>query len=155
MKVRNDIGSTPSEPGTHPAETGSTDSFADPGRSLPGFVAFAFSRIDAGARARLLSRLLRAVGPLALAVVGGGAFFKFIWQARAVTVEDAARVTSGQVFELAAYVQQSSPDLAEQVLALLSQDVSTMSALGASATATAIAIGMLSRQALGRKRTDS
>jgi hypothetical protein len=153
VKVSNDAPLTPREPRADPADTTPPDGSVDPSRSLPGFVAFAYSKIDAAARARLLSRLLRAVGPLALAVIGGGAFFKFIWQARAVTVEDAASVTAGQIFELASYVQQSSPDLADQVLALLSQDVSTMSALGASATA--IAIGILSRQALKRKRTES
>jgi hypothetical protein len=153
VKVSNDAPLTAREPRPGPADTPPPDGPVDASRSLPGFVAFAYSKIDAAARARLLSGLLRAVGPLALAVIGGGAFFKFIWQARAVTVEDAASVTAGQIFELAAYVQQSSPDLAEQVLALLSQDVSTASALGASATA--VAIGILSRQRFKRKRTET
>ena len=148
------------EPGTDPQSnpqatacdlgaTRSSNRSVDQNWSLPGIVAHAFSVIDARGRVRVLSRLLRAVGPLALAVIGGGAFFQYLWHARAVTVEDAARVTSSQVFELATYVQQSNPEIAEQVLAFLSQDVSTMTALGASVVA--IAISILSRHAVKQK----
>lgn len=121
-----------------------------PSWSVPGIVAHAFALADAQARVRLLSRLLRAVGPLALAVIGGGAFFRFVWQARAVTLDDAARVTSSQVFELAAYVQQSNPAVTEQVLAFLAQDASTMTTLGASTAA--IVVGLMARQARERSR---
>jgi len=111
--------------------------------SIPAIVARAFSVAGLTVRARVLSRLLASVGPLALAVLGGGAFVKYLQQARwseiHVSVEDAARATYGQVFELARYVQQSSPEVAEQVLAVLSRDVSTMAALGVSAAAMAIA----------------
>jgi len=106
-------------------------------------MARAFSVAGLAVRARVLSRLLASVGPLALAVLGGGAFVKYLQQARwsdiHVSVEDAARATYGQVFELARYVQQSSPEVAEQVLAVLSRDVWTMAALGVSAAAMAIA----------------
>ena len=111
--------------------------------SIPAIVARAFSVAGLAVRARVLSRLLASVGPLALAVLGGGAFVKYLQQARwseiHVSIEDAARATYGQVFELARYVQQSSPEVTEQVLAVLSRDVSTMAALGVSAAAMAIA----------------
>lgn len=91
----------------------------------PAAVARAFSAAAVELRAKALSRLLSSVGPLALLVVAGGAFVKFVRQARRpgplVSVEDAARATSNQVFELARYVQQANPKVARQVLALLAQ----------------------------------
>lgn len=112
--------------------------------SAPEVVAHAFSLASGASRARVLGSLLGSVGTLALAVIGGGAFIKFFLPASAVSVEDAARVTSGQILELASYVQQSNPAAIDQVLALLSQDISTMSALGASIAA--LAINFLSRR---------
>lgn len=109
-------------------------------RSVPEIVVLAFSIASAGLRRRVLGRLLQSVGTLALAVIGGGAFVKCLSQTHLVSVEDAALVTSGQVFELASYVQQSNPAVVEQVLRLLSQDVSSMSALGASIAALAMNI---------------
>ncbi|MEP7205741.1 MAG: hypothetical protein ABI920_02295 [Casimicrobiaceae bacterium] len=100
-------------------------------------------------RARILSRMLAAVGPLALLVVSGGTFAKFVEQARwaglTVSVEDAARVSANQVFEIASYVQQSNPAVMEQVLAVLTQDLSTTAALGSSVAVAAF--GILSARA--------
>jgi hypothetical protein len=117
--------------------------------TVPAIVARAFSVSRLALRARVLSRLLASVGPLALAVLAGGVFVKYVrharWSEIPVSIEDAARATYSQVFELVTYVQQSSPDVAEQVLAVLSRDVATMTALGASVAA--IAIRHLARQA--------
>lgn len=105
------------------------------GSLVPAIVARAFTTAGVGLRVRVLSRLLPSVGPLALMVVGGGAFAKYALQARwatmSVSFSDAARVTSAQVYELATYVQQSNPEVARQILAVLARDVSTMTALGA------------------------
>jgi glycerol-3-phosphate dehydrogenase len=102
---------------------------------LPAIVARAFAAASVGLRARVLSRLLPSVGPLALMVLGGGAFAKYVhqarWSALTVSFSDAARVTSTQIHELATYVQQSNPEVARQILSVLSRDVSTMTALGA------------------------
>ena len=107
--------------------------------SLPTVVASAFTRLRLAHRVRVLRRLLIPVGPLALAVVGGGVFAKYAAQARwprmAVTLEDAARVTSSQVFELVRYVEQSNPQALQQVLLVLSRDATTMAAIGASVAA--------------------
>jgi hypothetical protein len=116
------------------------------GESVPGIVARAFAVVDSQGRVRLLSRLLRAVGPLALAVIGGGTFFRFVWQARPVTLEDAAGVSSSQVYELASYVQQSNPEVVEQVLTFLVQDVTTIAALGVSTVALAISMTRRARE---------
>ena len=82
-------------------------------------IAEALSRLQLAERARLLSRLLTGVGVLALAVVGGGAFARYAAMARRsdvfVTLEDAARATQAQVYELARYVQQSDPELIARV----------------------------------------
>lgn len=82
-------------------------------------VANAFVHLNPRPRARILGRLLASVGSLALAVVGGGAFAKYISQARwpeiRVSLDDAARATSAQVFELLRYVEQSNPRLFERL----------------------------------------
>ncbi len=110
----------------------------DPG-STAAIVAGAFERINIRLRARMLGRLLASVGPLALTVVGGGAFAKYVAQARwpeiPVSFDDAARATSGQVHELVRYVQQSNPQLLGQLMDALARDTATIAALGASVAA--------------------
>jgi hypothetical protein len=106
--------------------------------SLPALVAGAFTRLRLSHRVRVLRRLLMPVGPMALAVVGGGVFAKYVAQARwsqiSVTLEDAASVTFNQVFELVRYVEQSDPQVLLQVVDILS-DTTTMAAVGAAITA--------------------
>ena len=102
-------------------------------------VAKAFSKIGPRLRVEVLNRLLSATGPLALAVIGGGMFAKYIGRARwpevAVSPEDAARITSRQILDLARYVEQSDPPMLRKVVALLSTDIAAMTvlALGGSA----------------------
>lgn len=113
---------------------------------VPAIVARAFVAAGVGLRVKVLRRLLPAVGPLALTVVGGGAFARYVgqarWSALSVSISDAARITSAQVYELATYVQQSNPEVTRQILAVLSRDVTTMTALGA--TVGAIVLSYLS-----------
>ena len=110
--------------------------------SVPTIIASAFGKLNLERRARLLGHLLGSVGPLALAVVGGGAFAKYLRNARwpevPISFEDAARATSSQVHDLVRYVEQSNPHLVDRLLAALSQDAMTMTALGASVAAIAI-----------------
>ena len=107
--------------------------------SLPAIIAGAFERLNLRARARMLGRLLASVGPLALAVVGGGAFAKYVTFARLpevpVSFEDAALATSTQIAEIVRYVQQSNPQLFSQLLHMLARDTTTIAALGASIAA--------------------
>jgi hypothetical protein len=107
--------------------------------SLPAIIAGAFERLNLRARARMLGRLLASVGPLALAVVGGGAFAKYVTFARLpeipVSFEDAALATSNQIAEIVRYVQQSNPQLFSQLLHMLARDTTTITALGASIAA--------------------
>jgi hypothetical protein len=109
---------------------------------VPAIIAKAFGKLDVERRARLLGRLLGLVGPLAMAVVGGGAFAKYLrndkWPNVSISFEDAARATSSQVHDLVRYVEQSNPHFVEGILAVLSQDGMTMTALGASVAAITI-----------------
>ena len=109
---------------------------------VPTIIASAFGKLNLERRARLLGRLLGSVGPLALAVVGGGAFAKYLGNARwsevPISFEDAARATSNQVYDLVRYVQQSNPHLVDRLLSAVSQDGMTMTAVGASIAAITI-----------------
>jgi hypothetical protein len=91
---------------------------------VPAVIARVFGGLTRERRARLLGRLLGSVGPLALVVVGGGAFAKYLRNAGRseipISVEDAARATSSQVYDLVHYVEQSNPNLVEGLLAALS-----------------------------------
>jgi hypothetical protein len=108
-------------------------------QSLPAVIASAFTRLRLAQRVRVLRRLLMPIGPMALAVLGGGVFAKYAAQARwprmSVSLDDAARVTSSQVYELVRYVEQSNPNALHQVLVALTRDGTTMTALGASVAA--------------------
>jgi len=92
--------------------------------SLPTIVASRFGKFDIGLRARLLGRLLASVGPLALKVVGGGVFAKYVQHARSpeipVSFEDVVRTTSTQMCDLVHYVEQSNPNLVEELSTALS-----------------------------------
>jgi hypothetical protein len=79
----------------------------------PAVWATAFLKLDVQSRVRVLGPLLGLLGPLALAVVAGGAFVKYVRFARTTVVpisfEDAARATASQVQDLVRYVHQSHP----------------------------------------------
>jgi hypothetical protein len=138
--------------------------------SLPTIVAAAFERLNFRMRARMLGRLLASVGPLAMTVVGGGAFAKYVvharWQEIPVSIEDAARATSGQIYDIVRYVQQSNPQLYGQLLDVLARDTATITALGASIAALTVnrltsrgRPGQKARYAIGgrpaRRKSDS
>ena len=133
--------SPPPTPAADAAPAGaSTGTVASP--SLPVIVAASFDRLDIRQRARMLGRLLASVGPLALAVVSGGAFAKYASHARwpeiPVSIEDAARATSGQIHELVRYIEQCNPQLFNHLLESLARDSATIAALGASIAALTI-----------------
>lgn len=123
--------------------------------SLATIVARAVPTTRLVLRARLLRRLLMPIGPLALTVLAGGAFAKYVecarWARLSVSLEDAARVTSNQIVELVRYVEQSNPTVLEQMIVMLSRDTTTMAALGASMTA--LAMKLASRRKLARGST--
>ena len=64
-------------------------------------------------------------GLLALAAIGSWAFIKSHSQTHSISIEGARRVASGQVFELASYVQPGNLAPEGNVLALLLRDAAT------------------------------
>jgi hypothetical protein len=139
-----------------PTGTASTATASGAGdvTSLPDIVAAAFDRLNIRLRARMLGRLLASVGPLALAVVGGGAFAKYVTQARwpevPVSFDDAARATSSQIYDIVRYVQQSNPQLFSHLLDVLARDTTTITALSASIAALGInGLATRSRASMG------
>jgi hypothetical protein len=116
-----------------------------PAKDIPSLAAIVANTVPTTRlvlRARLLRRLLMPIGPLALSVLAGGAFAKYVefarWSRISVSLEDAARVTSNQIVELVRYVEQSNPTVLDQVFVMLTRDATTMAALGASVAAIAI-----------------
>jgi hypothetical protein len=100
--------------------------------SVPAVFARAFGKLNLERRARLLGRLLGSVGPLALVVIGGGFFAKYLRNARSaqvqISLEDAACATPRQVYDIVRYVEQSNPRLSESLLAFVLQDRMTATA---------------------------
>jgi hypothetical protein len=127
--------------------------------SLPDIVAAAFDRLNIRLRARMLGRLLASVGPLALAVVGGGAFAKYVTQASwpevPVSFDDAARATSSQIYDIVRYVQQSNPQLFSHLLDILARDTVTITALSASIAALGINGIAARRRTSGKPQVDA
>ena len=99
------------------------------------------ARLYAGAtavqRSRIVSTLCRPLGPLALVAVASGAFAGLLGRAGALgpslRVDDLAGFTRHQVFELARFVEQVSPDALQQVAGSVAENPWGVSALGAAA----------------------
>jgi hypothetical protein len=81
---------------------------------LAPLVADLFAKAPPPQRLRLLNGLLRPVGPLALVAIAAGAFANLLpttrWHVASATLDDAMRLSGGQVLELARYVEQKSPE---------------------------------------------
>ena len=89
------------------------------GDHLPRLISQVYGDAPGPLRRKLLAALLRPLGPLALVTVATGAFGSFLhrrgWWQFEVSIEDAARFSAGQIFELARYVEQADPDVIAQV----------------------------------------
>jgi len=133
---------SPSRPPADDISRSDTSTGTGTSPSLPVIVAASFDRLDIRQRARMLGRLLAPIGPLALAVVGGGVFAKYATHARwpeiPVSIEDAARATSAHIHELVRYIEQSNPQAFNHLLESLARDSATITALGASIAALTI-----------------
>ena len=111
-----------------PFHAGSHDQPAlAPDAPPPVVIAKAFDRMRPSLRARVLSRLLAAVGPMALAVVGGGAFARLALRAGrrepVVSADDAMAATGDHVRDLVRYVQQANPRVVDQLLKALAGEI--------------------------------
>jgi hypothetical protein len=137
-----------------PTQVPSHDVSTESVPSLAAIVAEAVPQTRPSLRARALRRLLMPVGPMALAVLAGGVFAKYVesarWSRIAVSLEDAARVSSAQIVELVRYVEQSDPTVLEQVMVVLSRDATTMAAFSVSVAALALQLRARRNAASGR-----
>jgi hypothetical protein len=90
-------------------------------------------------RARMLACLVRPLGSLGLAAVASGAFAQLLYRRRevgpGVPIGDLAGYSNDQIFELARFVEQVSPDAIQQVAGLLADNP-----VGASAFSAAVAM---------------
>jgi hypothetical protein len=90
---------------------------------LAPLVAELYAEAPPPQRLRLLNGLLRPVGPLALVAIAAGAFASLLpatrWRGASATLDDALRLSAGQVLELARYVEQKSPESLLQLAAWL------------------------------------
>jgi hypothetical protein len=101
------------------------------------------ARLYAGAtavqRSRIVATLCRPLGPLALVAVASGAFAGLLDRANALggtwQIDDLAGFTRDQVFELARFVEQVSPEALRQVAGSVAENPWGVSALGAAAAA--------------------
>ena len=98
------------------------------------------SRLYAGAgamqRSRIVATLLRPLGPLALVAVASGAFAGLLDRANALgtsSIDELGHFTREQVFELARFVEQVSPDALQQVAGAIAENPFGVSALSAAA----------------------
>ncbi len=99
------------------------------------------SRLYAGAsavqRSRMVITLLRPLGPLAIVSVASGAFAGLLSRTSALgaalPMEDLGDFTREQVFELARFVEQVSPDALQQMAGAVGDNPLGVSALGAAA----------------------
>ena len=99
------------------------------------------ARLYAGAtavqRSRIVTALCRPLGPLALVAVASGAFAGLLDRASALgatlQIDELAGFTRDQVFELARFVEQASPETLQQVAGGVAENPWGVSALGAAA----------------------
>jgi len=107
---------------------------AQPAPELAPLVADLFAKAAPPQRLRLLNGLLRPVGPLALVAIAAGAFANLLpttrWHIATASLDDAMRLTAGQVLELARYVEQKSPEAFMQLPELLADSPLWVSSLG-------------------------
>ena len=99
------------------------------------------SRLYAGAsalqRSRIVVLLAKPLGPLALVAVASGAFAGLLNRASALgttlQIDGLSDFTRDQVFELARFVEQVSPEALQQVAGAVVENPFGVSALGAAA----------------------
>jgi hypothetical protein len=99
------------------------------------------SRLYAGAgavqRSRIVVTLLQPLGPLAIVAVASGAFAGLLNRVSALgstlPIDELGNFTREQVFELARFVEQVSPDALQQVAGAVARNPFGVSAFGAAA----------------------
>jgi len=107
------------------------------------------SRLYAGAgavqRSRIVATLLKPLGPLALVAVASGAFAGLLDRVNALgatlPIDELGHFTREQVYELARFVEQVSPETLQQVAGAVTENPFGVTAFGAAA-AVLLAMGL-------------
>jgi hypothetical protein len=106
-------------------------------RSVARLVARLYGAANAPLRAKILTKLLRPLGPLGMVAVAAGAFAGFLHRAGSegarVALNELGPYSNEQIAELAHFVEQVSPDALMQVAGLVSDSPAGITALGAAA----------------------
>ena len=93
---------------------------------LPTLTARLFSESSFGVRRRIVALLVGVAGPLALAALADGRFVRFLLRstdAVRVSLDEARRLTEGEVLALARYAWEASPEVFDRLaVALASED---------------------------------
>ena len=92
---------------------------------LPSLVARLFSESSFGVRRRIVALLVGVAGPLALAALADGRFAHFLLRradAVRVSLDEARRLTEGQVLALARYAWEASPEVFDRLAAALASE---------------------------------
>lgn len=85
-------------------------------------------------RSRLLTLLLFPLSPLALVGVASGAFAGFVGRSAVTTFDDLGRFSREQIFELARFVEEVSPEALRHVARALAGASAELSAFASAAT---------------------
>jgi hypothetical protein len=104
---------------------------------LPELVSAAYEQAPTPVRTKFIEYLLGPVGPLALVAIGNGAFGHLLYRLRRdavpISLDDAARITSNHILELARYVEQCSPEVLLRIGSLIAERPSEFVTIGGSA----------------------
>ena len=95
-----------------------------------------YCMVNAPLRSRMLQCLVQPLGSLGLAAVASGAFAQLLIRpgasASALSAEEIGRYSSDQIYELARFAEQVSPEAVQQAVRLVANNPVGLSALGAS-----------------------
>jgi hypothetical protein len=121
-------------------ESGGRSDGESPERPLAArLVSRLYGAAGASLRTRMLACLVRPLGSLGLAAVASGAFAQLLYRTgdtgAGIPIMDLAGYTNEQIFELARFVEQVSPDAIQQVAGMLADNP-----IGLSAFTTAVAM---------------
>lgn len=109
---------------------------------LATLVSSVFLQADPVHRARLLECLIGVLRPLGLVAVASGAFGNFLhrvpWERLTVSVEEAVRYSSEQVYELARFVEQVEPQALGRLAFLVADSPALLGTLTASLLLTSL-----------------
>jgi len=135
------------EPEATAAERGLPVTGGVPAHGIAELVSQVYDQAPAPLRAKLLECLLRPVGPLALVAIAAGAFGRFLHRlsgdAVPISLDEAARITSSHVLELARYVEQCSPAALLRIGSLIADRPVGFATLSGSALLIALSVWRL------------